>query len=89
MKNKENESDVSAADKERFLTACGKFAVITPPQMIMLLSTSLVSDAVTDSAGYSPARTSAPAVQPNVLPFPRRSSRILRALRRLSSPKIA
>jgi len=70
LKNKKNESDFTAADKERFLTSCGKFAAITPPKIIMLLSTSLVSDAVTDSAGYSPARTSAPAVQPNVLPFP-------------------
>jgi len=36
MKNNENDSDVTASDKERFLTACGKFAAITPPEIIML-----------------------------------------------------
>src|SRR4051812_33186797 len=85
MKNKENESDV-VADKERFLTGCGKFAAITPPQIIMLLSTSLVSDAVTVSTGYSPARRSAPALGQEVVPSRRRLSRILKALRRRFSP---
>jgi len=89
MKNNENESDVTAADKERFLTACGKFAAITPPEIIMLLSTSLVSDAVSVSAGYSPPRTSAPAVGHNVAPSPRGLSRILTALRRRSPLKKA
>jgi len=89
MKNNENDSDVTASDKERFLTACGKFAAITPPEIIMLLSTSLVSDAVSVSTGYSPARTSAPALGHDVVPSRRRLSRILTALRRRSSRRIA
>jgi hypothetical protein len=89
MKHKENESDVTAADRERFLTACGKFAAITPPEIIMLLSTSLVSDAVIVSTGYSPGRTSVAQVGQDVVPSPRRLSRVFTALRRRSSHRIA
>ncbi len=36
-------------DRRRFLAACGKFAVVTPPAMTMLLSTSLNSTAIAKS----------------------------------------
>lgn len=40
-------------DRRKFLAACGKFAVVTPPAITMLLSTSLSSSAVaTSGAGH-------------------------------------
>jgi len=39
------------ADRRKFLATCGKFAVVTPPAITMLLSTSLTSDAITASGG--------------------------------------
>jgi hypothetical protein len=39
------------ADRRKFLTACGKFAVITPPAITVLLSTSLNSTAIAHSGG--------------------------------------
>jgi hypothetical protein len=41
----------SGADRRKFLAACGKFAVVTPPTMTLLLSTSLTSTAIAGSAG--------------------------------------
>ena len=41
----------SNEDRRRFLAACGKFAVVTPPAMTMLLSTSLTSSAIALSGG--------------------------------------
>src|SRR3954453_22076473 len=38
-------------DRRKFLTACGRFAVVTPPAMTLLLSTSLTSTAITSSGG--------------------------------------
>jgi hypothetical protein len=38
-------------DRRKFLAACGKFAVVTPPAITMLLSTSLASDAIAHSGG--------------------------------------
>lgn len=38
-------------DRRKFLTSCGKFAVVTPPAITMLLSTSLNSPAVAQSGG--------------------------------------
>jgi hypothetical protein len=38
-------------DRRKFLAACGKFAVVTPPAMTLLLSTSLTSDAIAHSGG--------------------------------------
>lgn len=38
-------------DRRKFLAACGKFAVVTPPAITLLLSTSLNSTAVAQSAG--------------------------------------
>ncbi|WP_148287893.1 hypothetical protein [Rhodopseudomonas sp. B29] len=39
------------ADRRKFLAACGKFAVVTPPVLTVLLSTSLSSEAVAQSGG--------------------------------------
>jgi len=38
-------------DRRKFLAACGKFAVVTPPAITLLLSTSLHSPAVAGSGG--------------------------------------
>ncbi|MGP9813835.1 hypothetical protein ACTZWT_20180 [Rhodopseudomonas sp. NSM] len=38
-------------DRRKFLAACGKFAVVTPPVLTVLLSTSLNSEAVAGSGG--------------------------------------
>jgi hypothetical protein len=44
-------------DRRKFLASCGKFAVVTPPAITMLLSTSLNSTAVASSgAGGSSGR---------------------------------
>jgi hypothetical protein len=44
----ENEAD---EDRRKFLASCGRFAVVTPPAITMLLSTSLTSDAIAHSGG--------------------------------------
>jgi hypothetical protein len=46
--NRENEADT---DRRKFLTTCGKFAVVTPPAVTLLLSTSLHSGAIASSSG--------------------------------------
>jgi hypothetical protein len=38
-------------DRRKFLASCGKFAVVTPPAITMLLSTSLSSTAIAYSGG--------------------------------------
>jgi hypothetical protein len=38
-------------DRRKFLASCGKFAVVTPPAITLLLSTSLTSDAIAGSNG--------------------------------------
>jgi hypothetical protein len=38
-------------DRRKFLAGCGKFAVVTPPAITMLLSTSLNSTAIAHSGG--------------------------------------
>jgi hypothetical protein len=40
-------------DRRKFLAACGKFAVVTPPALTVLLSTSLNSSAMARSGGNS------------------------------------
>jgi len=40
-------------DRRKFLAACGKFAVVTPPALTILLSTSLNSKAIAQSSGGS------------------------------------
>jgi hypothetical protein len=44
------ESEASA-DRRKFLAACGKFAIVTPPAITLLLSTSLSSTAIAHSSG--------------------------------------
>jgi hypothetical protein len=51
MHNQENEAEL--ADRRKFLASCGKFAVVTPPAITMLLSTSLTSDAIAATGGTS------------------------------------
>jgi hypothetical protein len=38
-------------ERRRFLASCGKFAVVTPPAITLLLSTSLNSPAIAQSGG--------------------------------------
>jgi hypothetical protein len=38
-------------DRRKFLASCGKFAVVTPPAVTLLLSTSLHSSAIAHSGG--------------------------------------
>ncbi|MBH5401623.1 hypothetical protein HZZ13_28105 [Bradyrhizobium sp. CNPSo 4010] len=38
-------------DRREFLKTCGKFAVVTPPTITALLSTSLASTAIAQSGG--------------------------------------
>ncbi|MBB4422300.1 hypothetical protein GGD66_000826 [Bradyrhizobium sp. CIR48] len=38
-------------DRREFLKTCGKFAVVTPPTITALLSTSLTSAAIAQSGG--------------------------------------
>jgi uncharacterized membrane protein len=38
-------------ERRKFLAACGKFAVVTPPAVTLLLSTSLNSKAIAQSGG--------------------------------------
>jgi hypothetical protein len=40
-------------DRRKFLAACGKFAVVTPPAITLLLSTSLSSTAVATSGAHN------------------------------------
>jgi hypothetical protein len=48
----ETSSDIDAnEDRRKFLATCGKFAVITPPAITALLSTSLHSTAIASSGG--------------------------------------
>ena len=44
------EQDIDA-DRRKFLAACGRFAVVTPPAVTLLVSTSLHSDAIARSGG--------------------------------------
>lgn len=39
-------------DRREFLKSCGKFAVVTPPAMTLLLSTSLSSTAIARSGSH-------------------------------------
>ncbi|MBP1885239.1 hypothetical protein [Sinorhizobium mexicanum] len=41
----------SEEDRREFLKSCGRFAVVTPPAVTMLLSTSLTSNAIAKSGG--------------------------------------
>jgi hypothetical protein len=49
--NDHHEIHQADEDRRKFLAACGKFAVVTPPAITLLLSTSLNSTAVANSNG--------------------------------------
>jgi hypothetical protein len=53
MQPQENLSirDTASEDRRKFLATCGKFAVVTPPALTLLLSTSLTSTAIAGSSG--------------------------------------
>ena len=57
MKNKNDDEPAANAelevdaDRRKFLATCGRFAVVTPPAVTLLLSTSLNSDAIASSGG--------------------------------------
>lgn len=40
-----------AQDRREFLETCGRFATITPPAVVLLLSTAMTSDAIAKSGG--------------------------------------
>ena len=46
-----NRADDADEDRRKFLATCGKFAIVTPPAITMLLSTSLHSPAIAQSGG--------------------------------------
>lgn len=46
-----NETKSNETDRRAFLQKCGRFAIVTPPAISMLLSTSLTSDAIAKSGG--------------------------------------
>jgi hypothetical protein len=43
--------DTAIEDRRKFLATCGKFAIVTPPALTLLLSTSLNSTAIAGSSG--------------------------------------
>jgi hypothetical protein len=43
--------DTASEDRRKFLATCGKFAIVTPPALTLLLSTSLNSTAIAASSG--------------------------------------
>jgi hypothetical protein len=47
------EDQASILERRKFLAACGRFAVVTPPAIGVLLSTSLNSTAIASSGGTS------------------------------------
>jgi hypothetical protein len=50
MTSRDPETDADD-DRRKFLATCGKFAVVTPPAITLLLSTSLHSDAIAKTGG--------------------------------------
>jgi hypothetical protein len=54
MPSNEQAQEMSAdEDRRKFLEACGKFAVVTPPAITLLLSTSLNSGAIAASSAQN------------------------------------
>ena len=43
--------DEANADRRKFLAALGRFSVVTPPTITLLLSTALASEAIAQSGG--------------------------------------
>jgi hypothetical protein len=53
MTPEKTETNSLSDDRRKFLASCGKFAVVTPPAITLLLSASLNSTAVARSGGGS------------------------------------
>ena len=67
-------------DRRAFLATAGKFAVVVPPAMTMLLSTTMNSPAIAQSAYTAPtaaptAAPAAPAADPAAAPAAARTRR--------------
>ena len=67
-------------DRRAFLATAGKFAVVVPPAMTMLLSTTMNSPAIAQSAVSAPtaaptAAPAAPAADPAAAPTAARTRR--------------
>jgi hypothetical protein len=45
-----------AQGRRDFLAKCGRFAIVTPPAVTMLLSTSMTSEAIAKSGGKKPKK---------------------------------
>jgi hypothetical protein len=69
MPEKQIENEGADADRRAFLVKAGRFAVIVPPAMTVLLSTTMTSNAIAKSGGtsYNPPHPSGP---PQGLPHP-------------------
>jgi hypothetical protein len=48
-----DDTNTTQSDRRAFLQKCGRFAIVTPPAISMLLSTSLTSNAIAKSGGDS------------------------------------
>ena len=60
-----DKTDGADTDRRAFLTTAGKFAVVTPPMMTMLLSTTLASPAIAASGASSgPIKPGKPPKKP-------------------------
>lgn len=55
-------------DRREFLKTCGKFAAVTPPAMTMLLSTSLMSNALCALWRWRRPRSRASPSRPRLAP---------------------
>lgn len=51
MTQSSSDESFEAEDRRKFLETCGRFAAVTPPTIMMLLSTSLTSQAIALSSG--------------------------------------
>ena len=52
---KQDASGLPEAERRKFLASCGRFAVVTPPAITFLMSSSLTSQAIAKSGGGGPA----------------------------------
>lgn len=54
---REDTGKATEQDRRTFLESCGRFAIITPPAVTMLLSTTMTSDAIAHSSRGSQGRS--------------------------------
>ena len=69
MEPQETRSREAEPDRRAFLATAGKFAVVVPPAMTMLLSTTMNSPAIAQSAG-APSAPAEPAAPTPAAPAP-------------------